>query len=375
MTPRRILAEVVARWKLGADRWPKRFADAPPEEYPREFAELAVVIGHAEKVLAGEFAYLDTAIPSTGKKRGKIATDLSGVDWTKSNADIAALTGLCASTVSNYRGKKSGGIRSSKLSRAVNWAGVDWTKNNQVLAAELGVSIVGVNGWRKKLNKPQAFSPGDPITKKPVSDEQINSADWRNLRDVDICSRWGVSRERVRQLRLEHNKPACRFECFSKPKIGLILAAEGVRESIAGKNIKAIATILQPLVGQIRIILLREALNFAAIPFTERRERHHHKYPADAMDWRLPNIVLQKIYGAPTNVIASMRFLNAKPAPNWNIKGGFSRFFNDEKFKVALEQELLRAAAVGFNRRAGVEKYIADYKAAVDNRYARLHPQ
>lgn len=357
MTPKRILQEIVARWELGVARYK---ADLNTQEIPRTFVEASVVIDYARQMLSGE--PLISPIPDGRTTRTPWAT----VDWNKPNKEIAALLGRTASSVCMHR---PDGFPRTKLARKVDWDKVDWTKRNGVLAGELDISITSVNCWRNKLGKPQAYHVGDTKPHRKVSQEQIDSADWIGLRDVDIQVLFRCSRERVRQIRIEHHKPVCRFEGKGLPLIRTIVAVEKLKESITGKDIKDIEPILRPVLGVVRIYPLRKALIFAGVPFTEKRVRPHLKYPIDDIDWRLSNVILTIIYGACTNVIASMRSLNAKPAPTWVIVGGFSRFFESPAFNGALESEIAKAKDRGFDNGDAARKYVSEYRARVYQRW------
>lgn len=98
-------------------------------------------------------------------------------------------------------------IGESLAAKFAKFKALDWTKSNVDLSRETGYSLGVLSNWRRRLNMPLV----NMFTKK-VSEEQLSSADWENRRDIDLAREWGVSRERVRQLRAERNSPETVFQ-------------------------------------------------------------------------------------------------------------------------------------------------------------------
>jgi hypothetical protein len=395
-----ILREICARWDLGVDRLSR--AEAVPIESKRpEFTELAATIGHAKQLLNGDFDYL--ARRNSGRKKA----DLSGVDWNKSNHQIAAETGLCYASVCAKRPadrkpiakglnpidwnavdfKRSdldiaeefgisgatvhknrvrlGHHSSTKLTRLFDWASVDWSKNNGEIAAELGTSINNARKYRAKAGRKNPFTTDASRPHRKVTKEMIETANWLEDRDVDICQRWGVTRERVRQLRIENKKPACIYK--DRHGLPMMKAIAGLRHELTGLDLAAITNRLTPVVGAIRRPSLISALRFLGVDYASKKIRNKRmKYPYDDMNWELPNCILSIIYDAPKNVIARGRHLNCKPAPNWTMGGAFNRKFEDREFQGAVAQEILFAESKGFNNRIAANEYLLERKAAAD---------
>jgi hypothetical protein len=304
MNAERILQEICTRWDLGVSR--NRGVSVPG------FLELESTIGHAKQLLSGEWDYLKA------RQRGRKSTDLSGVDWTKSNRQIASETGLSLCTIYKRRpqGTKTAAVhgnrklidwsaidwkktdralacelglsyatvhkkraslglqKATKLSSLVDWASLDWTKNNSVLAAEIGASINNVLKYREKTGHKNPFTTVSARPHRTVTKEMIEAANWLEDRDVDICQKWGVSRERVRQIRIENRKPECSYQ--GRHNLPLLKAIVAHREELTGQNLVAITAKLTPEIGVIKKPSLISALKFLGVEYKSKKDRNQN---------------------------------------------------------------------------------------------------
>lgn len=77
----------------------------------------------------------------------------AGVDWSKSNRQIANELKTTPSYVQRWRELKSPktALRHRKRVGNINWQGVDWTQSNEQIARELGTRRDYVVQWRRTL--------------------------------------------------------------------------------------------------------------------------------------------------------------------------------------------------------------------------------
>lgn len=78
--------------------------------------------------------------------------DWTGTDWSKSNDELAKITGKHRATVSNARKKFCPGSRKPRRKgvRPMAWSWVDWSLPTSEIAKALGVSQSSVSNARRK---------------------------------------------------------------------------------------------------------------------------------------------------------------------------------------------------------------------------------
>jgi hypothetical protein len=254
----------------------------------------------------------------------------------------------------------------------VDWPAIDWSKNNSEIAAELGIGINNVLKYRAKLGQKNPFTPQAARPHRTVTKEMIESANWLEDRDVDICQKWGVTRERVRQIRIENKKPECIYQ--GRYGLPLLKAINANRAELIGLDLVDIAAKLTPVVGTIKRSSLVSALKFLGVEFKTKRLRYSNmKYPRDEMNWDLPNIVLAKIYGCSTSCIANARSRDCKPHPKWRL-GGFFKGFLTVDFTDALVREINLAKTHGFDFKEDVHGYMKSARDRLDALTANRYP-
>jgi len=235
---------------------------------------------------------------------------------------------------------------------------MDWTKNNQMLAKQLGLDPQIVRYERKLRNLPNA-----PRTawRCVVTKDEIEATDWVNNRDIDLAEKWGVSRERVRQLRLVNGKPdyKCKYKLGIRPRRSTIQMLDWLnlhRKEIEGKRASEVVRMIPgktPEAGG-RIKLLRKS----GIKFDWSKRYLDHDINPKWIDWRLPNVALGLIWGRSNYWAANRRCQTFGGPAEWTIKGIASKCYLDAEFIKAVADESKNARSHGFSSNS---KAVADW--------------
>lgn len=225
-------------------------------------------------------------------KRGRKPLNLSGLDWSKRNTELAAQIGCSSSTIRNYRlkaGEKShrkgpsGPVHSHRLAKLrKQWDALNWNLQDAVLAREMRCSRENVRQWRVKLGKP----------KSPVHRQCTDPAYAANCAKVR------------NQFRIH-----------------------GVTEPDA--QLAARLNVTASLVSKVRRDL--------------GMERFDRDAYFDLADWRLSNKDLGKIWGRSAQLFANVRCQTNRGAPTYEIR--FGRYpTNDRNYQKALNVQMDEAA-------------------------------
>ena len=152
--------------------------------------------------------------------------------------------------------------------------------------------------------------------------------EW-HLNNADLARKYGISRERVRQIRknLGVPKPAIRGE-KERTVVDGVEKLKNKQSDISVENIK------QFLKGKVSEPYLRLILNKHKIDFIHG----NRKYPWEKINWNLPNITISDIWGIPYSDIVEYRNKNFEGDALWE------RNSEDEKFIRATEEEIKKAA-------------------------------
>lgn len=281
------------------------------------------------------------ALPS----RNGGCVDWQAVDWDKTNIVIAAEVGVSSVTVANYR-VRYGHRRRPFMTGDVDWEKVDWTQSNGQIAGALGVSISHVLQARQYYGKPAYAMDRDSQRQRShknirVSQEQIDAADWVNSTDVMLARQWGVSRERVRQFRLEQQKPACRFEHMEEETIKALLWLEEHRAEIEGKHFTEAAKLIP---GEFGMARRHRLLDLSGIPLDRQRSSvgRNQRY-----NFALSNLWLAKIWVVKHNQIGSLRSRYLLGKPKWQAHGFARKYASDPAFREAVKLEIEKAKQAG----------------------------
>jgi hypothetical protein len=238
------------------------------------------------------------------------------VDWNQTNKDIAAAFGATSATVSKYR-KLYGHKRPNGLAikfNDFNFGALDWGKNDYALARENpGMPITA---FRRYRHVHKIAPGGNPI--KIVSEAAIAAADWVNNRDVDLSKVWGVTRERVRQLRIERSKPTCTVKNQNTSAIAAVRWLKDHAAELEGKHANEIAK-LMPYAGKKTLTVGRKLIKRAGIQcdWTDVRTGIFRRYA----NFNLPNAVLSKIWGIGDVSVAVRRREDFRVKAKWNLAG------------------------------------------------------
>lgn len=249
----------------------------------------------------------------------------------------------------------------SKYSR-IDWAGMDWSKNDQQIARMTGVPAASVRHYRRKLGAP--CSPGhvNGSHLRKIPEDLIASADWENQRDMDLAEKWGVSRERVRQIRMEREKPACKFHHVNKIQIEMGQWLNDHRKEIEGRPAHDVVREMPQLVF---ITTKLKALKKSGIPFDWSKAFRMTRLRSYDMNWSLPNLLLSMIWGERTWTVANYRCRGCLGKPKWTF-GRFSRsWVKSGRFEQAVLREIEKAKAKGKNHGESVLDYLGARRKAL----------
>ena len=265
-------------------------------------------------------------------------------DWDKPNIQLACEYGVNPQTVTKYR-NLYGHKAKPKVLREYDWSQVDWGKNNQQIAREVGCSIADARFARRLHNQPQ-HPARCPHGSQRVSEEDIAAADWEYELDSDLAKKWKVSRERVRQLRLELHKPECKLKHMqsvqSKEALRWLFKN---RAEIEGKHAHDVEKMMPDCAQS---VTKRAVMRKSGIKFNWDK---HWKYGPnsgdEAMNWDLSNYWLQAIWKKPFNRIASIRYLHNAGKMKWRASGFSEKYLDDPEFLAAIQAEVAKANAAG----------------------------
>ncbi len=170
-----------------------------------------------------------------------------------------------------------------------------------------------------------------------AADARLSSIDWTQ-RDVDIAKSLGLSRERVRQIRIGTDAPRSPFQQISKEGIRLIEWIEYFRSTLSGR------------------VTQREFLAFSGTTLSDNGAAriaggYNFKfcslkvwYKRLGINLQLPNVDLERIWGLSDNLVGNARYRYGLRGPRWNIQGGGRP--NDPLYRRAILEEIVRVRAV-----------------------------
>lgn len=272
-----------------------------------------------------------------------------GLDWTKSNMDLSCEFDVSTITVGKWRDIITGRSCQKHPAKKLNidWDSLDWSKNNTTLAKELGIPYRDVRRARTVLRKP---FPSKDSYHRVIDRDKLDAVDWEMTKDVDIAKQFNVSRERIRQLRNELQKPACLVKGLGLNATACVKWMLKHKTELDGKIRRDIADMFNkehPDVFTRSEVYKSIHMSNIKISLDRPKYGRYRKRDWSGVNFSLPNIVLQMIYDFPSHIIAVSRDKYFKGRPGWHI-GGYSKLFNDEGFIAELEAEKAKAIAAGF---------------------------
>lgn len=284
----------------------------------------------------------------------------SKVDWSKPNIDLAVELDVGISVISKWRdiieGRAWQKIPLRRL--GIDWDSLDWTKTDAALAREHKVAYSEIRRVRMQLKKP--FPTDKWSAQRIIDPEKLAAVDWLMASDANIARQLGVTRERIRQLRHQLQKPRSLVEGLGD--IGTTAYKWIVKnwDSLAGKTKREIADLFNKeypsLLDRNRIyaMIIRTKL-----PVSVKRQCKADAIKWDEINFDLPNIVLTMIYGFGDNVVAASRNILFKHKARWHMSG-FSKMINDEEFIADMQAEIVKATAAGYKPDTErIEKWLA----------------
>lgn len=271
--------------------------------------------------------------------------DWKSLDWDKSNLELMSELGINSVQVSAGRLLYGHGKLCNARYRHIPWRKLDWTKNNQELAIETGVSIQVVQKIRHRLNHP-AVNGVYRNRRESAVPEMLATTDWQWERDADIARRFGVSRERVRQIRLEHRLPECLIR-GAQNDAETLLAQKWIcanRNSLDGRIATEVA---DECPGNLKIERKYDLLRKWGV----KLQYYKHPLPAEAglpINWELPNQLIELIWNRPKAWASLNRYRWNKVSPKYETRfvGLESALKNPDCVK-AIEVEIEKAKAAG----------------------------
>lgn len=268
--------------------------------------------------------------------------DWKHVDWNKSSRELSAELDVGYSVVNQYRWRYGHQKVGTKKTRHIDWSKVDWSKNNQQIAGELGILPGSVASYRQRFRKP----PSKGHKPRVVTKEMIEAVDWVNTRDIAISKQWGVSRERVRQIRLVKNKPRCVL------RTTIALHEEVERWLLANKE--TISGMLAHEVSELCPIDAAREIKFRTmkkvdIQFVWRKSKQSLAEVYD-VNWAIPNNILDWIWNRNEHWAAVNRWKLQKPKAKyfrrWRIMDE-AQFAQVPGLVKAVQAEIEKAKKVG----------------------------
>lgn len=273
--------------------------------------------------------------------------DWESVDWSKTNTEISQITGYSYLTVLKHRkrlGKppSSGRWAHSKYSN-VPWDSFDWTQSNNELSRRSAVPIGIIRRYRETHNKPAPTYPIKPGPGVIVTDQMIEGTDWKFKRDMDLAIEWGISRERVRQIRQEHRKPQCAYKNQSGKLLACLRWIDLNRPYIEGRHLNDVLPLLPEGTRQIRMRALKKSGVTIDMTYSQPGCNPHIRI----VNWDLPNIVLMMIWTdfGRQNGIPSARSRFGLQPTKWDTRFGRRPIAPD--LLQAIDAEITKAKSVG----------------------------
>lgn len=310
-----------------------------------------VRVNHGEGIFTDEWFHVaninGTTRPRMGRPPKQHNIDWSKVDWDKSGVELAAELNIGQATIGVRRRMYGHPKKGTARFRHMDWASVDWNKGNQQLSGELGIGIHTVAQYRQRCGHPSSA-----YIARIITPEMIEAVDWERTRDQTISKLWGVSRERVRQIRLQEQKPRCILKTTDTRTQEMEKWLLDNRSSLEGKLASIVAKqcpIDMDLPRKFR------AMKAVDIQFTWMSSKRSTASCLN-VNWEIPNTLINLIWNKNDNWAGSNRNRLCKPkspykhnpfgSGGWAV--GVSRL---TKLRAAIAEEIKKAQALGITPR------------------------
>lgn len=264
-------------------------------------------------------------------------------DWSLTDCALAMKLCVCPGTVSRWRYKVQSGVSPSPFSKYdVDWDALDWSRNNALLSRDCGIDAKVIGSYRMRMGKQMPTVHAFNII---LTDERLATVDWEMTADADIARAFGVSRERIRQIRLKLGKPQCKVKGLHLKAATILRWLVENRDNLEGKSLSEIAE-LAPHEGTARPVVY-DLIKRSGIKLGPGSPHFRHRgFDWNQINFDLPNIVLSLIWGFSQCRIGTTRNINFKPYQKWWL-GGFSKEIHEPELLLAIEEEKQKAIAAG----------------------------
>lgn len=199
-------------------------------------------------------------------------------------------------------------LRMTRLEKHQQMSALDWTQPNCVIADKTGRSSSTICKWRKNLKKPESLLRWAHRNTQANWEKQFGHLDFVNNRDVDLARQIGMTRERMRQMRRNMNKPKGRFFGMHGRHIEFIKALRADKKNHVGY------LRCKEKFPWLRWKLYLKLTRLAGLipdnkppPRLKPGRAAGFSQPFDKMDWRLSNVTLAEIWSVNYAVVASAR--------------------------------------------------------------------
>ena len=253
-------------------------------------------------------------------------------DWNKPSFMVAAEHGVSYATARTYRRLLGIPLRSDYCH--IDTSKLDWSKSNSQLSRETGASISSIKKLRHKygVGAPTQtdhshLPPMQPAQKHSEKLKQYENWDWKRP-DIVIAREKGLTRERVRQIRVQLGKPKCLFHHFKyEAFLNTFKGQKEISEAEAKEKLGLSPQLLQKycrMSGK-----------------TKTRAPFIYTSSYRLMNFDLPNIILKRCWKIEhSSSLANFRCKYAKPKAKFrSIKGSVP-----DQFKLLVVQEERKAA-------------------------------
>jgi hypothetical protein len=227
----------------------------------------------------------------------------------------------------------------------IKWEEIDWARSNTNIAIDLGIKGKYVAQQRELLGKPCHDRRGQ--WKKgaaKVTEEMLQSTDWANERDIDLARKWGVTRERVRQIRVAKKAPSPSQFPMGDVRVRSTMKwlAEN-KEALNGKYIGDIVKQMPPDIrGRSRRMELVKAAGIEAVYNGDKKE-----WSGVEVNWDIPNAWLSTIYDRKSFFFGVLRYNRMARKAKWRMSGFGMGNVRDKSFREAIRAEIEKAKAAG----------------------------
>jgi hypothetical protein len=135
--------------------------------------------------------------------------DYQSLDWTQTDKALALATGLTVNQIRYQRTKLA--MPKATRTGSRDWAALDWNKQDVEIAEQLNCASTLVGYWRRKLQRtrPPRYHKCRPhLLQQRIEQLRERTAAWDWTRqDVQLAEEIGLTRERVRQIRVRLSIP------------------------------------------------------------------------------------------------------------------------------------------------------------------------